>query len=71
MNGEKRNGYGLLVGKPEAKRPLGIVRQRLGVIILRWILEGEYGGIIDRIGLVQGRDKWRALVNAVISLRVP
>jgi hypothetical protein len=37
-NGEKRNAYMLLVGKPEGKRPLG--RQNVGAwIILRYILE--------------------------------
>jgi hypothetical protein len=37
MNGEKRNAYRLLVGKPEGKRPLG--RPRREWIILEWILE--------------------------------
>jgi hypothetical protein len=40
-NGEKRNAYRILVGKPEGKRPL--VRLRHGWIILKWIL--------DRMGL--------------------
>jgi hypothetical protein len=37
-NGEKRNVYGILMGKPEGKRPLGRLRRR-GWIILKWILE--------------------------------
>jgi hypothetical protein len=37
-NGEKRNVYNSLVGKPEGKRPLGRTRCRCW-IILRWILE--------------------------------
>jgi hypothetical protein len=39
------------------------------LIILRWILE-RWGGV-DRIGLAQDREEWRALVNAVMSILVP
>jgi hypothetical protein len=38
-----RRAYGILVGKPEGKRPLG--RQRREWTVLKWILEGEYGMI--------------------------
>jgi hypothetical protein len=68
-NGEKRNMYRLLVGKPEGKRPLG--RQRL-----RWMddIKMDLGEIVlggvDWIGLAQDRDKWRALVNTVMNLRI-
>jgi hypothetical protein len=68
--GEKRNAYWLLVGKPEGKRPLGRPRRR-------WIDNvkvdlGEVGrGSVDWIGLVQDRNRWRALVNSVMSLLVP
>jgi hypothetical protein len=42
-----------------------------GRITLRWIL-GEIGfGDVDCIHLAQDRDKWRALVNTVMSLRFP
>jgi hypothetical protein len=40
--GEKKNAYRNLMGKPEAKRPLGTSRRR-SKIILRWILEKEDG----------------------------
>jgi hypothetical protein len=68
--GEKRNDYGLLVGKPEGKRPLGRP-------IRRWMDDirmdlGEVGwGDVDWIGLAQDRNRWRALVNLVLNLRVP
>jgi hypothetical protein len=34
------------------------------------LLETGWGGV-DWIGLAQYRDKWRALVNAVMNFRVP
>jgi hypothetical protein len=60
--GGKRNAYMLLVGKPEAKRPLGRARRRCADNIKIDLLEIGWGGV-DRIGLAQDRDKWRALVN--------
>jgi hypothetical protein len=69
-NGEKRNACRLLVGKPERKRPVGRPR-------LRWVDNirmdlGEVGwGDVDWIGLAQDRNRWRALVNAVLKLQVP
>jgi hypothetical protein len=68
--GEKRNAYRLLVGKPEGKRPLGRPKRRWVDNIKTDFLEIGWGGV-DWIGLAQDRDKWRALVNAVINLRVP
>jgi hypothetical protein len=68
--GEKRNACRLLVGKPEGKRPLGSPRRRWVDNIKMDILEIVWGSV-DSIGLAQDRDKWRALVNAVINLRVP
>jgi hypothetical protein len=66
--GEDRKVYTVLVGKAEGKRPLGRARRRWedGIIIdLR-----EIGWGVSWIKLAQDRDRWRALVNAVMNLRV-
>jgi hypothetical protein len=69
-NGTKRNAYRLLVGKPEGKRPLGRPRRRW-VDNIRMDL-GEVGcGDVDWIGLAQDGNRWRAVVNSVLNLRVP
>jgi hypothetical protein len=68
--GEKRNAYRLLVKKPEGKRPLGRPRRRW-VANIRMDL-GEVGwGDVDWIGLDKDRNRWRAVVNSVLNLRVP
>jgi hypothetical protein len=68
--GEKKNVYRLLVGKPEGKRPLGRPRHRWVDNIKMDLLDIGWGGV-DWIGLAEDRDKWRALVNADMNLRVP
>jgi hypothetical protein len=67
---EKRNVYRLLVGKPEGRRLLGRPRRRWVDNIKMDLLEIGWGGV-DWIGLAQDRNKWRALVNAVMNLLVP
>jgi hypothetical protein len=68
--GEKRNAYRLLVGKPEGRRPLGRPRRRWVDNIRVDLVEVGWGDV-DWIGLARDRDRWRALVNSVLNLRVP
>jgi hypothetical protein len=62
--------YRLLVGKPEGKRPLGRPRRRWIDNIKMDLLEIG-SSVVDWIGLVQDRYRWRAVVNAVMNLWVP
>jgi hypothetical protein len=68
--GAKRNACGILVGKPEGKRPLGRPRCRWVDNIKMDLRERRWDGM-DWIYLAQDRDQWRALVNTVMNLRVP
>jgi hypothetical protein len=68
--GENRNAYRILVGKPGGKRPLGRPRRRWVDNIKMDLREIGWDGL-DWIDLAQDRDQWRALVNAVMNLRVP
>jgi hypothetical protein len=66
---EKRNVYRLLVRKPEGKRPLGRPRyswkfnSKMDLAEIGW-------DVVDWVGLAQDRYSWRALVSAVMKLRV-
>ena len=68
--GASRGVYRVLVGKPEGNRPLGRHRRRWGDNINMDLEEVGCGGV-DWIELAQDRDRWWALVNAVMNLRVP
>jgi hypothetical protein len=70
LMGEKRNSYRLLVGKPEGRRPLGRPRRRWVNNIRTNIVEVGWGDV-DWIGLAQDKNRWRALVNSALNLRVP
>jgi hypothetical protein len=68
--GEGRGVYRVLVGKREGKTALGRPRRRWEDNIKMNLKEVGFGGM-DWIELAQDRDRWRALVNAVMNLRVP
>jgi hypothetical protein len=68
--GESRDAYRVLVGKPEGWRPLGRPRRRWENNIKMDFREVVWGGT-DWTDLAQDRDRWRALLNAVMNLWVP
>ena len=68
--GERRGIYRRLVGKPEGKSPLGRPRHRWDDSI-KMDLQEVVCGCMDWIELAQDRDRWQALVNAVMSLSFP
>jgi hypothetical protein len=61
--------YSVLVGKPEGKRPLGRPRHGWEENIKTDLQEVGYG-VMDWIEVAEDRDRWRALVNAVMNLWV-
>jgi hypothetical protein len=69
--GEGRNVYRVLVGKPEGKTPLERLKCRWKDGIRMDLREiGLGGGGVEWIELAQDRDRWRAVVNAVMKQRV-
>ena len=68
--GEERGVYRVLVGKPEGKTPLGRPRHRWEDNI-KMDLQEMVCGDMDWIKLAQDRERWWALVNAVMNLWVP
>jgi hypothetical protein len=65
-----RGAFRVLVGKPEGSRPLRRPRSRWEDNIKMDLREVGCGGA-DWVDLAQDRDRWRALVNTVMNLRVP
>jgi hypothetical protein len=69
VDGEGRVIYRVLVGKLKGKRPLGRPRHRWEDNIKKDLQEVGCGGM-DWNELAQDRDRWQALVNAVMNLQV-
>jgi hypothetical protein len=67
--GEKTDSHRILVGRPEGRRPLARPRRRWEDNIKMDLQDVGWG--MDWIEPAQDRDRWRALVNAVMNLRVP
>jgi len=67
---KRRGVYRILVGKPEVRSPLGRPRCRWEDNIIMDLQEVQHGEV-DCIELDQDRDRWRALVTAVMKFRVP
>jgi hypothetical protein len=65
--GEGRGAYKILVGNPERRRPLGRPRHRWEDIYMQ---EVGWDGVAW-VDMAQDRDRWRALVNAVMNFRFP
>ena len=68
--GEWRDVYRVFVGKPEGKRQLGRPRRRWEDNSKMDLQEVGCEGV-EWIEVAQDRDRWRALVNAVMNIRVP
>jgi len=66
--GGEESSYRVLVGKPEGKRPLGRPRRRWEDNI-KWIFR-KCDEDMEWIELAQGKDRWGALVDAVMIFRV-
>jgi hypothetical protein len=67
---DKRNPYGVLVGKAEGKRPLGRPRCRW-VDNIKMVLREIGLDVTITIGVAQDRDQWRVLLDTVMNLWVP
>jgi hypothetical protein len=68
--GEGRGAYRVLVRRPERRRTLGRPRRRGEDNIILDLQEVGWGGM-DWIDMAEDRNMWRALVSAVMNLRVP
>jgi hypothetical protein len=66
----ERNAHRVLVGKSERERSLGGPRRRWKDNIGMGLQEVEWGTWTVFFFLAQDKDRWRAVVNKVMNLRV-
>jgi hypothetical protein len=66
----RSSAYGVFVGKPEGKRPLGRIRHSCEDGIRIDIKEVGWEGV-DRIDLTQHKEKWEVILYMVMNVRVP
>jgi hypothetical protein len=69
-HGEVRGAYNILVGRPKGRRSLGRPRRRWEDSLKMDLRETGFRDV-DWIHWAQDRDRWRALVNTAMNLRVP
>jgi hypothetical protein len=67
--GDRGNAHRVMVGRPEGKRPLGRPTHRWEESVQMELREVELR-VMGRIGFAQDRDRWQAVVNALMNLRV-
>ena len=68
--GEGRGVHGVLMGKPEGKKPMGRHRH-IWEDNIKMELQEVGGGCRDWMELAQDRERWWALVSTVMNLRFP
>jgi hypothetical protein len=68
--GEVRNAYKILVGEPEGKGPRGRTCRRWKDNMKTYLRKTGWE-VVEWIHQAQDRDQWRALVKALVKLRVP
>jgi len=62
--------HGFSGGDLRERRNLGDLRVNVKIIIIKKMMFQKWNGDMSWIAVAQGRDRWRSIVNAAMSLRV-